>query len=119
MAGTVQDVEGESADPDLLALLEIAIRREIAHAGHAEARAALDHMLQHVAICLVRSLDRYLQRIAQLGRAADMVDMAMGQPDLLDSDTGPLDRLEDLRHVAAGVDHHCLLARLVPEDGAV
>ena len=67
----------------------------------------------------MRALDRHLQRIAQFGRAADMVDMAVGQPDLLDGDAGLLDRLEDLRHVAAGVDHHGLLAGLVPDDGAV
>src|SRR5215468_7252649 len=39
MAGAVIDVEGEIADLDLLAFVEPAVRSEIAHAGHAEARA--------------------------------------------------------------------------------
>ena len=55
----------------------------------------------------------------KFGGAADMVDMAVGQPDLLDRDAGLLDRRQDLRHVAAGVDHDGLLGRLVPDDGAV
>ena len=67
----------------------------------------------------MRALDLHLQRVAQVGGAADMVDMAMGQPDLLDRDAGLLDRRQDLGNVPAGVDHHGLLGRLVPDDGAV
>src|SRR5437588_703524 len=39
-----------------------------------------------------------------------MVDMAVGEPDLFNRDTGLLERGFDLRHVAAGVDHDGLLA---------
>ncbi len=45
----------------------------------------------------MRSLDRHLERVAQFGGAADMVDMAMGQPDFLDGHRGLLDRIQDLR----------------------
>ena len=38
---------------------------------------------------------------------------------LFDGDAGLLDRLQDLRHVAAGVDYHGFLGRLVPDDGAI
>jgi len=48
-----------------------------------------------------------------------MVDMAMGQPDLLDGNAGLLDRFQNPRNVPAGVDHHSLLGRLVPDNGAV
>src|ERR1700730_3030237 len=48
-----------------------------------------------------------------------MVDMAMRQPDLFDGDAGLLDRGLDLGDVAAGVDHHGLFGRLVPDNGAV
>jgi len=39
MARAMQDVEGERADPDLLAFFEPAVRREIAYAAHPELRA--------------------------------------------------------------------------------
>src|SRR3954470_1679601 len=48
-----------------------------------------------------------------------MVDMAVSEPDLLHGDAGLLDGVQDLRHVAAGIDHHGLLGRLVPDDGAI
>ena len=48
-----------------------------------------------------------------------MVDMAVGQPDLFNGDAGLLDRFLNLRHVAAGVDHHGLLGGFAPDDGAV
>ena len=51
----------------------------------------------------MRTLDRHLQRIAQFGGAADVVDMSVGQPDLFDGDVGLLDRRQDLRDVAAGM----------------
>ena len=48
-----------------------------------------------------------------------MIDMAVGQPDLFHGDTGLLDRFQNLRHIAAGVDHDRLLGGLAPDDGAV
>jgi hypothetical protein len=48
-----------------------------------------------------------------------MVDMAVRQPDLFDRDAGLLDRFQNLGNVPAGIDHHGLLGRLVPDDGAV
>ena len=60
-----------------------------------------------------------LQRVAQFGGAADMVDMAMGQPDLFDGHVGLLDRRLNLRNVAAGVDHHGLSGGFAPYQRAV
>src|SRR5581483_8361532 len=51
--------------------------------------------------------------------AADMVDVAMGQPDLLDGDAGLGDSLANVGHIAAGIDHDRLPGRLTPQDGAV
>jgi hypothetical protein len=67
----------------------------------------------------MRTFDLHLQRVAQVSGAADMVDMAVRQPDLFDGHAGLLDRFQNLGHVPAGVDHHGLLGRLVPDDGAV
>ena len=104
---------------DLIAFVEPAVGPEIAHPGHAEALAAAHDIVEQVFVGDVRALDLHLQRVAQIGGAADMVDMAVGEPDLLDRDAGLLDRLQNLGNVPAGVDHHGLLGRLVPDDGAV
>ena len=115
----MQDVESEITDRDLIALVEPAVGPEIAHAGHAEALAAAHDIVEQVLVGDVRAFDSDLQRVAQFRGAADMVDMAVGEPDLLDRDGGLLDRLQNLGNVPAGVDHHSLLGRLVPDDGAV
>src|SRR5262245_59984574 len=46
VAGAVQDVEGEISDRNLFAFIEIAIGSEVAHAGHAEARAAFHDLIE-------------------------------------------------------------------------
>src|SRR5437879_11212249 len=101
MAGAVEDVEGELADLDLLALVEPAVGPEIAHAGDAEARARGDDIIEQIFVGDVRALDLHAERVAQFSGAADMIDMAVRDPDLLHGDAGLLDRLQNLRHVAA------------------
>ena len=110
----MQDVEGQLADLDLLAFIEPAVRREVAHAGHAESRAARHHIVEQEFVGDMRAFDRHLQRIAQFGGAPDMVDMAMRQPDLFDGDIGLFDRGLNLRNVAAGVDHHGFFGSFAP-----
>jgi len=78
VAGAMQDVEGEFADRNLLAFIEPAVGPEIAHAGHAESLAAGDDVVQQILVGDMRAFDLHTQRIAQFGRAADMVDMAVG-----------------------------------------
>src|SRR3569832_2804054 len=86
VTGAVKDVEAELADLDPVAFIEPAIRREIAYAGEAEPRAALDHVVQQQFVGEMRALDRHAARLAQLGRTADVIDMAVREPDLLDRD---------------------------------
>jgi len=52
-------------------------------------------------------------------RAADMIDMAVRDPDLVDRDAGLLDSGEDLRNVPARIDHDSMHGRGVPQQGAV
>src|SRR5882724_8242188 len=84
MPGAVQDVEGQIADRDLVALVEPAVGSEIAHACYAEALAARDDIIEQIFVGDVRPFDLHTQRVAQLGSTSDMVDMAVGQPDLFD-----------------------------------
>ena len=107
------------ADLDLLALVEPAVGREVAHAGHAEIRAARDDVVEKIFVGEVRAFDRHFQRVAQFSRAADVVDMAMRDPDLIDGHLGLLDRRQNIRNVAAGIDHHGAFGRLAPQQRAV
>jgi len=77
MTGAMQQVEGQFADSDLIALIEPAIRREIAHAGHAETGAAGHHIVEQKLVGDVRTFDWNLQRVAQLRCTPDMVDMTV------------------------------------------
>ena len=106
-------------DRNLIAFGEPAVRCEIAHAGHAEARAARHHIVEQELVVDVRTHDLDLQRVAQIGGAADMIDMAMGQPDLFDRHVGLLDRGLNLVDVAAGVDHHGFFGGFAPDQRAV
>src|SRR3984893_4517521 len=105
MAGAVQDVEAQFADRNSFALLEPAVRREIAHAGHATPRPARTHIVEQELVGDVRADDVNLQRVPQLGGAADMIDMTMGEPDLFDGGAGLLDRCLDFLYVAGPVDY--------------
>src|SRR5205809_6504391 len=103
MAGAVQDVEGKVTDRDRIALVEPAVGAEIAHAGHAEALAAAHDIVEQKFVGDMRALDLDLKRVAQFRSAADMVDMAVRQPDVLNRYAGLLDRLLDFGNVRAGV----------------
>src|SRR3954464_11774869 len=103
MAGAMQDVESEVADFDLIALVEPAVGSEIAHIGHAKTFAATHDIIEQIFVSDMRAFDLHLQGVAQLGGAADMIDMAVGEPDFLNRDAGLLDRLQNLRNVPAGV----------------
>ena len=51
----------------------------------------------------------HLERIAQIGRAADVIDMTVREPDLLNRDIGLLDGSLDFRKIPTGIDHRSLL----------
>src|SRR5437762_11655963 len=93
MAGAVQDVEGKVTDRDSIALVEPAVGAEIAHAGDAEALATAHDIVEQKFVGDMRALDLDLKRVAQFRSAADMVDMAVREPDLLDRDAGLFDQI--------------------------
>jgi len=69
---------------------------------HAEVAGALDDMLQEKQIVPMGSLDRHLETRLQGCGAGDVIDMAMGQPDLVDCDIGLSDRALDVRRSPPG-----------------
>jgi len=55
----------------------------------------------------------------QLGRAAGVVEVAVGDPDLLHRQPLLGDRGQQPRNLAARIDHRGLLRLLAPDDGAI
>src|SRR5216683_6955225 len=115
----MQHVEGEIVDADLVAFVEPAVRRHIARPGDAEGAAAVGEPFQQEQVGAVRSLDRHAQAFLQFRRAAGVVDVAVGQPDLFHGHAGLADRALDLGEVAARIDDRAPLARLRPQQRAV
>ena len=70
-------------------------------------------------VLAVRAFDGNAELLPQLGRSAGMVDVAMGEQDLLDRDAALADGIEDRGHVAAGIDDGAHLSRLVEDQRAV
>ena len=52
----------------------------------------------------MRTFDRDAELVRELGGAAGMIDMAVGEQDLLDRDPRLVDRLEDRVDIAARID---------------
>src|ERR1700674_1051968 len=123
MARAVQDIEGQLADLYLIALVEPAFRRDVARTGHPEGAAALGQAFEQKPVGAVRPLDRHVttraETLLELGGAAGVIDMTMGEPDLIDAHTGLRDRILDPRQIASRVDHGRAPGRLAPQDGAV
>src|SRR5271169_5781677 len=67
----------------------------------------------------VRSFDGNAEFLPQLGGTAGMVDMAMGEPDLLHRHLGFGDRLAQAREIAAGIDDHRAHGLRAPQQRAV
>ncbi|MNT36811.1 hypothetical protein D3C72_1729160 [compost metagenome] len=63
--------------------------------------------------------DGQRQPLCQLARAARVVDVGVGEPDLFERDAQTLDFCEQHIQVAAGVDHGRLVGGVAPDEGAV
>ena len=118
MAGAMQHVEGEVADAHRVALVEPAVGR---HGTGLEAvgLSLFGEPLQAGIVRLVRSLDRHAELVPQLRRSARVIDMAVGQNDLLHARAALRDGIADALEIAAGIDHGGLLRLFAPQQGAV
>src|SRR5690606_26466611 len=100
--------------------LEPAIRLE-GHAGiEAEKLALLGaELLEPETFGLVRAFDSHAKLRGQRGGLAAMVEMAVGDENLLDGQPVMGDNFEDVVQVAAGIDDGSLFRFFTPDDGAV
>ena len=102
-----------------VAILQPARGREAGHLRKAEHAALFGDAVDPELVARVRADDGQAQPRAQLGRATGVVDVGVGEPDLLQVDAQLLHRRLDARQVATGVDDGGLLRGIAPDDGAV
>ena len=89
-------------------------------AGDAILPAILFQTRDPEAVRLVRTLDRDAKLLGKRPRLAAMVDMAVGEDDLLDSSRRAVRRRRlQPRQIAAGIDERPLHRGGAPEQGAV
>ncbi len=67
----------------------------------------------------VRANDGQLQQLGQVGRGAGVVQVAVGDPDLLQRNAQALDGVQQQIHVATRVDDGGAALFIAPDDGAV
>ena len=67
----------------------------------------------------MRAFDRDAELLLQFGRAARMVDMAMGKPDLVDRDLGLIDGAPHFGKIAARIDDHGAQRLRAPQQRAI
>ena len=120
MARAMQDREVGAGDRHRVPLLQPAVRRDVAraHQPHRSPCAARPSSRNLSAGC-GPSMGIAAELLLQLGGAAGMIDVAVGEQDLLDRHADLGDRRLDAVEVAARVDHRALLGLLVPEQRAV
>jgi hypothetical protein len=125
MAGAMQHLEGVAGNHDVVAFHQPAVRLEGAGIHDAIALARLRQALEQETVPDIGAPDRHrltgagAQLIAQPRGAAGVIDMAMGQQDVVDLDVESVDDLQQPIDVAAGIDDHAMLGEFAPDDGAV
>lgn len=118
VAGAVIDVEHQLADGHGIAVDQPAARFE-RHPAHAILATVLGEPVDPEPIGLVRSLDPDAELGGELAREAAMVDMAMGDQDLLDRDFVLLRRRAQPVEIAAGIDEGAAHRLRAPEQAAI
>ena len=113
--GAMQHGETLGADLHHLTLLQPAVGHQVARWRQAIGGGLLGEIVEQHLIGQMRPFHRRPGHLAQFIRATGMVHMAMGDQDTLEGDALLLQHIEDTRHIAAGVHHHPLHGRVIPE----
>lgn len=118
VARSVEDRTGQTRNRDLLAVFEAGVRRGHLGGGNAEPSSLNVHHLHQWQIVLVVE-DGCSGELLEALRPGNMVDVAVGDDDLLDGKLVLLKRGDDAGDVVAGIDHDGLAGGFVAENGAV
>jgi hypothetical protein len=118
VAGGVEDYAGETGDGDGLVVGEVGVGRSDFRSRNAEPACLFVHHLDQGDVKLVIE-DGGAGETLQLLGAGDVVDMSVGNHNLLEGELVAGERRDDAIDVVAGVDDDGFAGGLVPEDRAV
>ena len=118
MTGSVENRAGEACDGDKLAVFEAGVGRSDFGCGNAEPSSLNVHHLDQRQIVLVVKDGRSGELLEALG-SGDVIDMSVGDDDLLDGELVLIEDADDAGDVVAGVDYDGFAGDLVAEDGTV
>ena len=118
VAGSVEDRGGQAGDGDGLVVDEVGVGRSDLGGGDAEPGSLNAHHFDQREIELV-VVDGGSGEALELLGSGDVVDVGMGDDDLLQGELVPGQGFDDAVDVVAGIDHECLAGGLVAEDRAV
>ena len=123
MTGSVARAVGhfqiDIAEMHGIAVVQPAIRLEGLQRRHAKALPLSGQLIDPELVINMRPLDLHAMAARKLGGLTAMIDMPMGQQDLLELAARGLERLVDAIEVAARVDRHRLPGGLIDQDRAV
>ena len=119
VAGAVPHLQRVAAQGDGVAVVQPASGCEGLRGRKAKALALHRQAVDPELVALVRTNDGQRQPLGQLAGAASMVDVGVGEPDLLKLQSQARHLGQEQVQVAAGVDHRGLSGGVVPDQGAV
>lgn len=118
VAGAVQHLEMDRADLDGVAVSQPLIRRERRRRRKTEQLGLLRQAIKPEPFLALRPDDGNAERIAQLGRGADVVEVAMGKQNFFQHQAACRRFILQAFSLAAGIDQ-CRAALRVPDQRAV
>ena len=118
VAGAVDHVERQFAHRHRVAMLQPAVRRE-AFCDHPPARAVIIQLVDPEAVILVRAFDFEAQLLGQHPGLPAMVEMPVGDEDLLQRDACLGDALLELVEIPARIDQRAFHGLSAPDQRAV
>ncbi len=118
VTGSVENRAGESCDRDELAIFEFGVGRSDFGRGNAEP-SSLDvhHLYQRQVVLVVE--DRSSGEFFEVLGSGDVIDVSVGDDDLLYGELMLGKGADDAGDVVAGIDHDGFAGDFVAEDGAV
>jgi hypothetical protein len=118
VAGGVEDGAGQASNGNDLAIFEVGVRRGHFRGRDSEPSGLNVHHFDQGQIVLVVE-DRRSGELFEALRSGDMVDVSVGDDDLLYGEVVMLQSADDAGDVVAGINDDGLAGGFVAEDGAI
>ena len=115
----VDDAELHAFQFQLVAIFEIAVGGDVLQTGQAVLHGRAFDLVEPELVVLVRADDGHAETFAKLVGSAGVIEVAVGEPHLLQRQAEMLERADECVDVAAGINQHGVLGLCVPDQGAV